>query len=303
LELDFAARYGSGMFLGHGFVYPLGSSASEPQTQQLKAFDRRQSQHDKQIRALMEEEMRSSGRTAAQIDEYFASTESLERLVSLQQQAYAGWLVTNPAFHAASDHFRRRWPGRFKEGLPTLPMSFFGTSMSSGPKESREFYADYSLLYRTWSIASLLTWELPIPIEPQLASGGIYNLDQVSSAGIVLFVPWYLLRDRKLTIESLAAKQRTFSSPNHLSRWLDGQPKNLGVRRYAIMLRLYICLELVLRRRYAERLSNKLETFDRAFAQFLQQEPRQTGRSESGEESIRKLRLEMARRLRQPLSD
>jgi hypothetical protein len=301
LELAFAEKYRHGVFLGSGFVYLLFPiEPKKSKSKKAREFDRRMARNDERIRRMMEYEMSSSGRSATEIDAYFSLAESRDEYVNLCRTAYAGWLVTNPVFRDAIQSFRERRSALIERvgNLPTLPRTFFGLSTESIPKSRREFFVDNSMLYRSWSIDGLSTWDLPIPMKPQFDGAGIYNLNQLSPAGLTVFVPWYLLREKQLTIQSLASMQRTYSSPNHLNSWLDRRPKNFGVERYAVLLRLYICLELALKPRYAPRVRNNLGLFDRAFARYLSGASARPKESEAMVDSVRKLRLVMSNRLK-----
>ena len=302
VELAFAEEYGNGVFLGNGFVYPLFSILPQRnQSKKQRALDQQMALIDEQLRCMMEEEMSSGGRSTAEIDEYFSSKGAIEELVNVRRAAYAGWLVTNPEFHVAVQDFRRNAAHSIsRDGeLPTLPKTFFGFPIDSIPKRRREFLVDYSMLYRSWSIDGLLTWDLPIPMEPQLDGTGSYDLNQADPAGVTLFLPWYLLRDKQLTIESPRIVQKTYALPNHLRSWLDGLPKNLGIHRYAVLLRLYACLELALEHGAMDRnRGTTWRSFDRAGLLRICTVMRSRAPSESAVDSVRKLRQIMSRRLR-----
>ena len=216
----------------------------------------------------MKKEMAQSGRSDAEIDQFFSTTEEVSRLIAEGQAGYAGWLVTNPAFGKSVSNFRQGASAHIDklEQLPALQRSVYGQALEEADDFDPEFFAQAQMFCRHWSIDRLTTWDLPVPMDAQLTQPTLYELDQVGPAGVVLFVPWYLLRDKKLTIAGLASVQRTYSSPNQLATWLDRQPKNLGIKRYGIMLQLYVCLELALNRRYPGQLRSKLELFDEAFS-------------------------------------
>jgi hypothetical protein len=299
------ARTGNGFFLGESFVYPpfpiLPEIAeTEPERQAMK----QQLANDSKIKELMKEEMASSGRSDAEIDQYFSRGESIRRLVEERQAAYAGWLVSNPDLRDSVCAFHNRWAARIDSlgVLPALPRSLYGHALQEAPNVDPVFFFEYSMLCRFWSIDRLATWDLPVPMDAQLTDAAPYDLNQVDPAGVVLFVPWYLLRDKRLTLEGLASTQRTYTSPNHLAKWLNRQPKNFGIKRYGIMLQLYMCLELALNRRYPDQLLNKLELFDDAFGLYVNRSSSDSRNPDSGAENIRKLRQMMVRLLNKPTS-
>lgn len=289
-ERQLARVAGNGFFQGWPFHYPtFPIHAVRETTAEEDLFNSRQELMDVRITEMMTEEMASSGRTVAQISKYFAQAADIRSAIEERQRAFAGWLVTNPSFRAATHGLRRRWGAKVQRmgSLPSLPKHFFGKPSGRPISQDKQFILHYSMLYRHWSIDQLVTWELPVPISAQLEAACLYNLEQVDPAGLVLFVPWHMLRDKKTTLVDLASLHRSYMAPEHLAAWLDGKPKNLGLKRYGDLLRLYMCWELALNRRYAKRLQRNLELFDEAFSRFLR-----SGKphSPSGAESVRKLR-------------
>ncbi len=300
LERAFADKYGNGVFMGSGFVYPLFPISPKPSiSNDRRKFNQSVAALNEWLRNMTEAEMEFSGRSKPEIEEYFSSAEKLEEFVDFRRAAYAGWLVTNPVFRDDLRDFRKRRSVLIKRDgkLPHSPRIFFGKLPKPIPKRRQGFFVDYTEVYRSWSIDGLSTWDLPIPMRLQFGNGGAEDLNHISEAGITVFLPWFLLRDKQLTMERLASAQRTYAPTNHLNSWLDGTPKNFGVHRYAVLLRLYICLELVLRARYGSRIINRLGLFDEAFALYLNGGRSRAGKSTVTAESVRKLRLVMSDRL------
>ena len=167
-----------------------------------------------------------------------------------------------------------------------------------GPTEpDRQFYQDYMQFYRQWALDTLGTWELPVPMRPELTGPSFYPLSSVSGAGVVLFVPWYLLRDKDITLRELAEHNQIADLPQSLVPWIDGTPKNWGHERYQLMLELFVYLELCLARRYADRLKSNRERLDLAFSRHYCIQKDQLAAPARMLETIRKTRQEMNRRL------
>jgi hypothetical protein len=107
-------------------------------------------------------------------------------------------------------------------------------------------------------------------MRPQWTEASGYYLPQISGkAGLVVFVPWYLLRHKDLKIADIVSRKLAIQSPPEIREWMEREPKNWGTRRYAMILRIYIYLELALNRRYAERVKGNQERLDYAFERFL----------------------------------
>jgi hypothetical protein len=166
------------------------------------------------------------------------------------------------------------------------------------PKSEREFYNDYLHFYQRWGLDTLATWDLPIPMRPELATPSLYPLSHVGEAGVVMFVPWYLLRDKDITLRDIAEHRRLLNAPNAVTPWLDSVPKNWGHDRNRLMLELYIYVELCLKRRYPDRVHRKFERLDLALSRFLVKRKAKYSDSDSKTETVRRVRFEIQRRLK-----
>ncbi len=166
------------------------------------------------------------------------------------------------------------------------------------PKSDRRFYAEYILFYRKWGIQSFASWELPIILQPELYSPTLVHLSSVSEAGLLMFVPWYLTRDKGIQLADIADLRRERDSPEHLGEWLDKRPKNWGYERYTVMFYLYVYLICGLNRRYPKKTRGHLQALDDAFGTYFARPTQITAGLSTNAETIRKIRLEMNRRLR-----
>ena len=82
---------------------------------------------------------------------------------------------------------------------------------------------------------------------------------------------------------------------NHLSPWIERKPKNFGLDRYAVMLQLFVYLELALKARYRTKVYGKIPDLDHAFGRFI----RGADDEDEPSDSIKKIRQFMQRRLKE----
>lgn len=301
-ERDFARRAGAGFFLQRQFSYPrLACPVSDAaMAAELADLEERNDVTAANIRELLDDGMRQSGRTENSIRCYSEDERERIRHVELRRWGYAGWLVTQPEFRVECERIWRDW-GQVVEklgGFPAPPMSLMGERPEPPPRKLREFYAAYRFFCNRWGLASLTTWDLPIPLRPQLGSPSLYYLPALQESGLLVHVPWYLLRDKDIRLHELAEHVRTGQTPEHLRDWLDGKPKAWGYERFAKMLDLYIFLELCLKPRYEARLRGNVERLDYAIASFLCKQSELPDSPLQEAETVRKIRQEMQRRLR-----
>jgi hypothetical protein len=302
LERNLAADEGSGSFYNRRFGHPMldadfRMTASTPATVELEPHRTAAGE----INDMIVEEMRRAGRTTSEIQDHFERREHINRRVAEQQMGYSGWLITHARFREEVAQLRRRWEGRIRElgRFPAAPFSFAGERPRPPAREDRHFHTDFIMFYRRWGLDSLVTWELPIPMRPELTQPSLYDLTGAAEAGVLVFVPWHLLRDKQIKLHELADYKRTYFAPEHLRDWLDGRPKKWGPTRYALMLRLFVYLELALRNRYKHRINRNIERLDRAFASVFCD----SRGTMPAEDSVKKVRLEMNRRLKSQTTD
>jgi hypothetical protein len=119
----------------------------------------------------------------------------------------------------------------------------------------------------------------------------------IEEAGLHIFVPNYLLRDRNLSVYEIAELQNGPADIAHLDGWLEDRLNHWGYERYAQMLDLYVYLELALKRRYGQRLKGKTGKLDEAFTRFWL-EPKNDLQVHARIESTAKTRQELQRRLK-----
>jgi hypothetical protein len=229
----------------------------------------------------MAEQMSKDGRSAAQIRRHFKAEEDRQAAAELRATAYVGWLVTNELFLADRDQQRDRWdePIAATGLFPAHPLSVLGVRRGAVGREEAGLLA----FYRRWGLETSLTWDLPVPMRPQFFNVPYADAPSLTGAGLVLFLPWHLLRDGQLSLQELAQHLRTERHPAHLEGWLSRGPggQGLGYQRLRQVLVLYCSWGLALAGRYQDRPRGNTERLDRAFARYLR----------LGEDSVKKLRL------------
>ena len=244
----------------------------------------------RQIDDMIAEELQQTGADPEDIRAHFTQHADQRARIVSRQSAYAGWLLLNSEFRAELRRFRERWEGAVRAvgRFPRLPMW-----LMPDPTERAELPPDFrDECYRffcRWGLETLLTWDWPIPMEPDLNIGLRENLGLLSSGGMFLFVPWYLLRGEKLDMKEVVRQGRLAAAPDHLRDWVNkrGHRKgqDLGDERYSTIQWLYRYFELALMRRYADACKGNQQRLDHAFASVIKRT----------EETIKQLRLEALR--------
>jgi hypothetical protein len=299
-ERDLAQMAGGGFFLRRPFGYPpiKGSTLGDsPDSNVAKQQQKRSSQ---EIKQLLAEGMQEHGRSPLGIEQHFANADKIIEKIEARKWGYAGWLVTNPDFRKECTAFRMRWESWIKAigGFPVYPTDFQGHSPVV-PKEIREFYDDYTQFYQRWCIHTFVTWDLPVPMLAGIANPIFYPLSQVSSAGMALFLPWYLLRDQTFKLQDLAKHERFSRGPDHLQGWFGRDRNKWGHGRLGTMLKMYIYFELCLKRRYAERLEGRIDRLNLALGHFLGDATAIGDEIRYKEHNVESIRKEMNKRLRE----
>ena len=249
---------------------------------------------DRRIRDAEAEHLEGSGVSKLGIAEYDKRQAKHDQMADLRAAAYAGWLVADRRFRAERDDLFARDGSYVEEhdGFPSLPRSYLGESCgAANPGEAR-----FHLFYRRWGLTSFLTWDLPLPLRPEV---GVTTLDTftLAGAGVTLFLPWYVAEDGLFSPDELAAHLKSIRRPAHLKGWLStpaGGGKSLGDVRYRHYLVIFRYWGLVLGRRYPDRLVRRTMQLDRAFARFIASG--QDGiKKKCGEDTIKKIRIAVRR--------
>jgi hypothetical protein len=232
------------------------------------------------------------GLNDAEIVAHFQQQTGIQDTIDTRKHAYAGWLICNRVFRDEVAEFRVAWGktvakvGRF----PAYPR--FPYSMDSVTDRNKEFREACFRFYLRWGLDRLLTWDWPVPMEPDFAVGLFENIDVLSGAGVMVFVPWYLIRGEKLDLQLAIQLASTNFNGEHLREWLGRHAGNRsdekGEISFARILWIYRYHELVLKRRFGQTLQKNIQRLDRAFAAFIRRD----------EDTVKKLRLTLNRQLR-----
>ena len=301
-ERNLARLGGAGFFMGEPFYHPLLATRElDPrEIESLKTTTEAWKRTVHEIEEMLDSGMREEGRNAEQIKRIHDEKKRYQAHLQERQSSYLGWLITNPCFQSERDAFfdalRKRGLGGPR--LPDIPISFFGEAPSIQP-EYRALYDDMLRFFCRWCIRSFSTWDLPIPIAPQMTAPTLHYLPSVDEAGMLLFDPWYLLRDRDFNLYELLEHELLSKDRSHLEPWLRAKSTKWGHTRYARMFQLYVYLELALKKRYPDRIRGNTECLDLALSDFLRKRFRVDGDDASIDgETVKKIRLEMYKRLR-----
>jgi hypothetical protein len=216
------------------------------------------------------------------------------RALRRRQEAYAGWLVGNPLFRRELHTLRSTWKSEINDSgeFPsTVRRADRRGTKAAAPRVSRlesEFFA----FYCRWGLEGLLTWELPLPVNPQVGiSPGYWTLG-AEEAGISIFVPWYALRGGLYDLQHAAKRIMSLSAPSHLQDWLllKGKAKDADAGEKALQRTfwLYRCFFLVLAQRYPTECKRHVQKVDEAMGAVM----------DRGADLVKKLRQQLARNLR-----
>jgi hypothetical protein len=283
-EKDLARTASFGFFRGR----VLGFSAAQEATLG-ESLQERQARTARAIDALLREEYRRSGVADLAIAASRAAAVQRREAIGSRKQAFTGWLIAQPAFHREVGQLRAAWGplvaelGRFPV-YPRWPAHDLGLDT----EVPEAFRAEVLASYRRWGLDQLLTWEWPVPMEPDLVGGLVGWDERLGEAGVVLFVPWYLLKGQKLNVQEIVRHSRQTEVPPQLRGWVQksgrGQ-EELGEVRYQRLAWLYRYLVLALRRRYPEACRRRAQRLDWALSRVLGVD----------DESVRKARQQLQR--------
>jgi hypothetical protein len=252
---------GGGFFRGRPFPEPFfpGPGLTAPTTEGGRRAD-------EAVRDMLDQTM-----GPRQHAEFERGMDDQREQTSLRLRAYVMWLLEEENFReerAALQSDR----GHLVEAagvFPRLPRSRLGER--STPARHDPSWG-FILFYRRWSLDTFITWDLPCPVHPELLGAVTLDTFSASQAGVVLFVPWSLLRDQHLDLHVLAERLRALKSPDHLKGWCDPlATKGVSSRyeRLGYRLAIYRYLHLVLHRRYGDALRGNIGRVENALAAFL----------------------------------
>lgn len=316
-ENELRSRGRSGFWHGGSFACEILDSDKQLREEcQSSDLDRRHHDVDQQIQELLDGESLRAGEDRDEIRNHAKNADQTAELALRLRRGFVGWLVTCPQFRREAAALEKLWSENIRplSQLPILTDLANGSALEAlwgrekpttkSPRRSqssaiaRTVAAQADMFLQRWGLERLCTWDLPVPAAPALTTFNQLGAASLST-GMSLFVPWYLLRHRSLTIYDLA-DLNCFGTPlNHLDDWFEGSAKKWGLDRYAKLLELYVYRDLALMRRYPSRLFGKTELLDQAFSAYWSGTADAPEDALRGVESVRKVRLHMDRRLRE----
>jgi len=285
-ERDLAASAGFGFFKGLRY----GHAAKDDELVDRSPGRRQRSTAD-EIDEIINSLLRQSGLREGEIREYAESERTFRMRIDERQCSYVGWLVTNPDFQHDLKMLRQKWESSTPDVLrmPRLKVQWLvRDDGETGPAEFRNDCRDF---YLKWGLETLVNWDWPFAMEPDFGSRIRESASEFANAGLVVVIPWYLLRGGKVDMNVLVNQRRFADTPERLRPYVvsqgGGRQGDIGDQRFQRMRFLYRWLELTLKRRYANECNRQLRRLDEAFAAVLKCDG----------ESVRKLRLDMQRRV------
>ena len=298
-ELDLALLAGGGFFYKRPFSqYDPIAPANAESDLNSKDQEKRLANVEAKIGKMLTDEFRKDGRDKTEIVGHFDDEQEFNAHFDSRRWGFAGWLATHGPFRAGCQELKSRWSSRVRErGFPRIPLSFFGEKPEPVPRHDQECYSDFLMFFKRWGVETLITWELPLPMSAALATPNMYHLPILDDAGLLVFAPWYLLRDRDVKLKELLWHRQFLHAPMHLSEWFDRDPKKLGHKRFQTMLIVLVTLELVIRQRYKTNINRRIGEFDRVLAAFVCELTGELG-VEQMVDTIKKVRQAMDDRLK-----
>ncbi len=194
---------------------------------------------------------------------------------------FAGWLITNAQFLAELRQLKSQAPagvgngGRFPilqggfstGGYETLGRTFKGI-WSPQNDQDRNFDKDCQDFLQRWCLQSLLTWDIPVPMETSMGTTASL-LTRDTEAGVHVFVPWYALKAKEKKLDTLLRVPLAKQMTANLSSWLRKGSAEKGAVRYSRLFRLFVYWVCALERRYGEKIAKYRPKLELAFLTYF----------------------------------
>jgi hypothetical protein len=304
-EQDLSRYSGVGFYRERLITFPLlPGMPPAPLSANERQWNQRVEKTGKALDQLGDDLLSSLGRNPLQIEEHRRRFERFQQRIVERQRGYAGWLLTQAAFREERDSYCAKWQKESRRQMVRfgMPASLSSLQFTTAAESDRAFHGDTAKFLWKWGLQGLATSELPVPIDPGLHRPNFGSPHDLRAAGTVLFVPWYFVVDKNLRLEEFIEHQRQELSLSHLADWTRGrESRRWGFARYAVMLQLYVWIELALAKRYPGRLAGQFFRLDRAFARFGlgDDESVDQARIDHRADSIRRIRRKMGSRIGQ----
>jgi len=254
-ERDLARTVGLGFF--HRRALGLGEEFNHADPKTGLSLSDRHARADKRIKEMLISELMRDDLRPGEITGYLSEAKDERKRIDARKAAYTGWLVSNGEFRLEVQKLRAAWEQKVRDlgGFPNYPRWPFFDDQSNASAPTK-FYEECFRFYRRWGLDRLATWDWPVPMEPDFSVGLRRKPEQLAEAGVVLIVPWYLLRGERLNLQGVIRRARTACQANHLWDWLqkrsDHRKVDVGDIRYEWIQWIFRFYELVLVRRYAK---------------------------------------------------
>jgi hypothetical protein len=267
------------------------------------------------------DESNTSERFGENSDQVIAVREtarSLAQDLRFLLRGYVAWLMHNAKYRSELQTLRENWD---HERIPAMPHC---KAEVVDPKRLRVHshpeavwmqhrINDATRFLNRWSLIQLQTWELPLPVaantlmtgSPMQESLGATSDCQRSAepAGMSLFLPWWLLADRDFSINRMRDYHVARLDLSRYDSWSAPKGKGrLGRDRYENLLDIHLYLNLALKARYPEKVRGRSGVLDTVFGEWIRTRKRKWTK-ETAVDSVKKIRLEGERLMRQKISD
>lgn len=200
-----------------------------------------------------------------------------------RQEAYLGWLLTNPQFRTERDGLRTRWETaiaaikRFPApGDLRLPQENADAPISQpcdGQDVTEKLRCDFQGLYDRWQLFQLHTWDLPSALGVNL--GGLAELAPLMhlQKQPAVQAPSFLRLPTTVSAQTILAESQGKQLPENLQDWRlileDRHPSKLNYLSFQRIFRLHFYRDVVLARRYSDRFHGQIAKLDSVFAAYF----------------------------------
>lgn len=130
-------------------------------------------------------------------------------------KGYLGWLVTEPAFLRERDKLRSDWRRFPADQAPSMPLRRIPRTVQPGaeivavPEALAGFLGAADAFLKKWSLAGLITWELPEPVGPQFPDPLPLHTRAVDYAVVHIVLPaHYSLQGSDALLKEIRGQQR-----------------------------------------------------------------------------------------------
>jgi hypothetical protein len=205
-------------------------------------------------------------------------------LIRERREAYLGWLTTNPVFLAERDRLRTEHAvnaltqGEIPARRTRPACEHEAHERAQAEDETRtEFHA----FYDRWDLCKLVTWDLPVPLAPNLGMPAVLGHLQGLDDRPTIQLPRTFRLPARFPIHRLLRDD----TDAHLADWhAVEEQEHSSKMNYARWQRIYhlnFLLNVVLRGAYAGQFRRKAGALDEVMAEYF---------GDTSPESIRKLR-------------